>query len=188
MQIVISATAKPELYALANRHTNVCAPRCCPACGRENGLKAHGYYQRHTTDAVGKPILFHVRRFKCRVCGTTVSCLPDFAQPYRLVSSETIHRAFDGDEKGRDVARNGLLVRRYWKLFTRFCVRLFRLLDARASVPRDEPLETAVWRHISSAPNSLATATQRLVSGFHITCFRQYECHQPRRPCESVRA
>lgn len=146
MQTIINANASPETYAREDRHTRVCSPQCCPACGQGNGLKAHGYYQRYTTDASGKPIALRVRRFKCRNCATTVSCLPNFAQPYRLVNCETIQRSFNGDTDSGDVQRNLILLRRYWQMFMRWCRQLHRLFIFMMDAGSGKKEAGEVWR------------------------------------------
>ena len=50
-------------------------------------------------------VLIAVRRFVCRHCPVTVSCLPQFAQPYRLVCNETIEAFFAGEKDRVEIAR-----------------------------------------------------------------------------------
>src|ERR1700737_5121886 len=54
-----------------------------------------------------------VRRFFCRCCAVTVSCLPRFAQPYRVVCNATIEAFFEGRTARRDVRSWGELLGRY---------------------------------------------------------------------------
>jgi len=103
MQKIVRVKLSVEAYAREQFHTQMPPPAQCPRCGWLHRLWAHGYYERYSTGSAGKPIAFSVRRFRCTCCGVTISCLPCFAQPYRLVSHTTLeafvkgrHRRVDG--------------------------------------------------------------------------------------------
>jgi hypothetical protein len=55
-------------------------------------LGALAYYERYITTATVLVLLIWVRRFLCRHCRISVSCLPDFAQPYRAVNTPTVEQ------------------------------------------------------------------------------------------------
>src|ERR1039457_1877905 len=63
------------------------------------------YYERFITTATALVLLIWVRRFLCRVCGVSVSCLPAFAQPYRPVNTPTIAAGFEGQDTTPQVQR-----------------------------------------------------------------------------------
>lgn len=58
------------------------APEKCPHsnCGISMKLKKHGFYMRHVIEAE-YVIEIKIRRYKCTVCGRTVSMLPAFCVP-----------------------------------------------------------------------------------------------------------
>jgi hypothetical protein len=109
-----------------------------------------------------------------------VSCLPDFAQPYRVLNSATVEASFRGECERHDVLRNEELLRRYWRRFVEFSARLRELLGGGfGRAPPGEKAE-ALWRRLLAACKTLAECTCRLVQDFRTTCFGIYRCHQPR--------
>jgi hypothetical protein len=54
--------------------------RTCPRC-HEGRLWRHGQYERWVL-STGACRLLPIQRFRCPVCGVTVSLLPDFLSPY----------------------------------------------------------------------------------------------------------
>ena len=179
MQIIVGAGRTPEEYVRCSSEQRVRPPVECPQCGQSQVLAAHGYYRRHTTDQNGRPTEIRVRRFRCKVCGSTLSCLPSFAQPYRLLSSATVERGFRGDVDGLDVSRNGELLRRYWRRFKEKCQSVGRLLGLDAI---GTALASRVWAAVLQTAEGFGEATQHLVSKFMTTCFGQYRCHRGGAP------
>src|ERR1039458_3658860 len=59
------------------------APGELPHCQRAHALEALAYYDRYITTVTALVLMIWVRRFLCRLCRVSVSCLPTFAQPYR---------------------------------------------------------------------------------------------------------
>ena len=106
MQVIIALRCTPEKYVRDGLVHRVRSPPRCPGCGARGPLRAHDYYPRATTDSSGHVITIRVRRYLCRKCGVTVGCLPSFVQPYRLVNSATIEKAFLGDCRSPDVLRH----------------------------------------------------------------------------------
>ena len=180
MQVMVQLDCGPEEYVAGQRHRRVAAPSRCPNCGSPGSLEALGYYARYTTDAQGRALEFEVRRFECASCGHTVSCLPDFAQPYRVLNNTTIEAYFRGERMRLDVRRNEDLLRRYWRRFVAFSSTLRKLLGGVFS--RAPPIEKAeaLWQQLLAACQSLAACTCRLVREYRTTCFGKYRCHQPR--------
>ncbi len=181
MQIIIVINGKLEKYVENQAHTQVRPPGHCPWCDRDGGLKAHSYYFRNTTASHGRAIRIGIRRFRCRRCGKTVSCLPSFVQPYRYVSTLTIQRFFAGRTKYPDVQRNKDLLQRYWNRFQKWSYRLWFIIGGRA-IARQSLVDTAnaLWKQLFTVWQNLATCTHRLVADFQATCFGQYLCHQRR--------
>lgn len=56
-------------------------PNYCPQCEAKQPLTGHGFYRRTLVDAAFDGVI-RVRRYLCRLCGRTVSLLPQFALPY----------------------------------------------------------------------------------------------------------
>ena len=162
-----------------NLHQRVRAPERCPNCQFFHQLKALGYYWRWTTDAIGKAIRFPVRRFLCWQCGHTVSCLPEFAQPYRLVANPTIEAYISGHADRRDVQSNKELLWRYLKRFVPWHPNLLQIIGNRFGRAGPHETATAFWLKAVALCGSLAELSFRLVEEFRTTCFRTYRCHQP---------
>lgn len=175
MQIIVETNGPPEIYAAEKLQTRVRPPDYCPRCARQTTLRAHCYYRRNTTDSEGHAVAIMIRRFKCRVCKATISCLPAFAQPYRYVNCATIQRSFAGEVDRLDVARNASLLRRYWNQFARWCGSLYRAVSPETGAI---PHPADIWKTIVCDEVTLAAVTACLVRHFHITCFGQYRCHQ----------
>lgn len=175
MQILIESADLPEKYAADAMHTRIRPPLKCPSCSRETSMRAHCYYRRNTTDSAGHAVSIMVRRFRCRYCQATISCLPAFVHPYRYVNCATIQRAFDGCVAALDVERNAGLLRRYWARFSLWCKNLGITLASLASY---FPIKaTAVWGALRQGSASLSVCTMRLVSDHQVTCFGRYRCH-----------
>src|SRR6266699_3279696 len=104
MQRIFQTSLTPEQYAEQEHHRQVPRPENCPNCDRANGSEALAYYGRYITTATALVLMIWVRRFLCRHCRVSVSCLPAFAQPYRLVNTPTIAAGFNG-EATPEVAR-----------------------------------------------------------------------------------
>jgi hypothetical protein len=110
----------------------------------------------------------------------TVSCLPRFAQPYRLICNATIEAFFEGRSARNDVRAWSELLGRYRRAYQRWfetlrmeCGALFG-----RSPPEQKPLR--FWGRIMKACGGLASATGKLVGQLRVTLFGRYRCHQRR--------
>jgi hypothetical protein len=168
-----------EAYVQQEFHERMRPPEQCPNCGRFHRLWAHGYYGRWTTQSIGKAIRFLVRRFRCTCCLITVSCLPCFAQPYRLVNHTTLEAFMKGHTRRRDVQAQQGLLRRYVRRFAEWRPSLVRIVGHRFGRASPKEEATAFWRRAVAACGSTAELTMQLVTEFRTTCFRTYRCHQP---------
>ena len=56
-------------------------------------LELPGFYERYVSNGSTSQLIT-VLRYRCEQTGATVSLLPDFAQPYRLLGSELIEDYF----------------------------------------------------------------------------------------------
>lgn len=173
------------MYSTGKRHAEMSRPKICPNCGRTGSLLSLGYYERWLSGLDAQDLRLSIRRFRCRACGRTVSLLPDFAQPYRLVRNEAIEGFFAGGSAREDVRRWGELLARYWRRFT---IWLPELRDAIKSIFGRGPPENRPerwWSFIMAAAGTLAQATLRLVAEARATIFGRYQCHRP-NPAEAV--
>jgi hypothetical protein len=168
-----------EAYVREAFHKRMRPPEQCPNCGRFHRLWAHGYYERDSTQGTGKPLRFWVRRFRCTYCWITVSGLPCFAQPYRLVSHSTLEAFLKGHSRRRDVQARLELLQRYERRFMEWRPSLVRIIGHRFGRAPPKEKATAFWRRAVAVCGSAAELTTQLVEEFRTTCFRTYRCHQP---------
>ena len=179
MQLIVACCKTVEDYITQEAHLKVRAPERCPRCGKLQTLTHLGYYPRGCTDSEGKIREISVARFECEDCGVTVSCLPDFAQPYRMVNSRTIEKSFNGDTTSVDVERNRDTLRRYWRSFADMARRLRQVVGcALGRAPPKEPA-AGLWRRIMAKWRTLTQATLHMTQEYHATCFGMYRCHKP---------
>lgn len=168
-----------KAYVQEQFHERMRPPEECPNCGWFHRLWAHGYYERFTTDEIGAPIRFLVRRFRCTYCKITVSCLPHFAQPYRLVCHTTLEEFLQGRHQRRDVQVWLGLLQRYLRRLIAWQPSLLRIVGYRFGRAGPKETATAFWRRAVAACGSTAELTTQLAEKFRTTCFRTYRCHQP---------
>lgn len=178
VQVLISIACRPTEYVERHLHSTVRPPSSCPVCGAARSLGAHGYYARDTTDDTGMILRIRVRRFLCRRCRRTVSCLPRFAQPYRVVNSSTIDAYFSGDRANLAIERNTARLARYWRRFDQWSARL-RIIIGMASGPAPPENLSGFWCALRADGRDLGGRTQELVRDHRITVFGAYVCHRP---------
>ncbi len=177
MQILFHFAGDAESYVAGGCHASVMPPLICPHCGQANCLEPHGYYPRGITAAEAVDILrLKIRRFLCWATGRTVSMLPDFAQPYRLIRSSTIQKFFSGGSVEIDVIRWTPLLKRYWRRFSNWFPTLFEVTAEHSG--NSPPLPGEIWQFFASAWGEMPAATFYLVGAYHVTAFAKYSCHQ----------
>jgi hypothetical protein len=110
----------------------------------------------------------------------SVSCLPQFAQPYRPVNTSTIAEGFNGQATPQ-VARWSELIRGYWRRFeTHLPVLVRQVGNAFGPLPL-QPTARSFWRQLLERCGDLATRTRQLIHQFHTCLFGTYCCHQRRQ-------
>jgi len=168
-----------EQYVAENYQRQIRPPPECPHCGAPKKLWGHCYYQRSLTSLKAEVLRPWIRRFICRECGRTVSILPSFAQPYRLVQNATVEKYFRGPPYPVDVLRWQTHLRRYWLKFLLWIPAIDSVLGCTLgrSPPHDAGGEW--WQTIAAAYGEVDVCTMRFVSIFQITLFGRYRCHQP---------
>lgn len=118
MQVIQAVPVNAEQYVEENYQRQIRPPRKCPHCGAVKTLWALCYYPRNLTRLKTSGTLrIWIRRFQCCKCDGTVSILPSFAQPYRLVRNTTVEKFFQGPPYEMDVTWWLAQLRRYWKMF-----------------------------------------------------------------------
>jgi hypothetical protein len=181
MQTICRVVVTPEEYVQESYQRRIAPPAQCPNCLKAHCLEALGYYGRYlSARAVATVLRIWVRRFWCRRCCVSVSCLPDFAQPYRLVNSASVEAGFEGQADRPDVQRWAVLIAAYWR---RFEEHLASLIGAVGPAFGPLPLKATAaefWGQLKRACGGLATATRQLVNQFRTCLFGTYRCHQPK--------
>ena len=178
MQKVVRVKLSVEAYVREQFHRQMRPPSQCPNCGRFHRLWGHAYYERGGTDTCGKVIAFWVRRFRCTYCKITVSCLPRFAQPYRLVNHTTLEAFVKGRHQRRDVQARWDLLQRYLRRFVAWQPELIKIIGHRFGRASPKEDATAFWRRAVARCGSASELTVHLVEQFGTTCFGTYRCHQ----------
>ena len=178
MQKLVRVKLSVEAYVREQYHRQMRPPSQCPNCGRFRRLWGHAYYERGTTDLCGKAIAFWVRRFRCAYCKVTVSCLPRFAQPYRLVNHTTLEAFVKGRHQRRDVQARWDLLHRYLRRFAEWKPELLKIIGHRFGRASPKEDATAFWRRAVATCGSASKLTVLLVEQFGTTCFSTYRCHQ----------
>jgi len=178
MQIIRAVQVSADHYASTSFHQSIERPVECPHCDAGDALKALGYYSRNVTGTKRGVLRIFVRRFRCCICGRTVSILPSFAQPYRLVLNATISEFFGGAPGTGSLSWLPLL-KQYWNRFANWLPEIDRVI--RAVVERSPPRPDADgwWEVIVAVFGGIEEITATLVSRFGVTLFGRYRCHSP---------
>ena len=165
-------------YLKAELHLTIEPPVECPHCSGANSLKSLGYYFRNVTSRTNGVLRISVRRFRCRQCGATVSILPSFAQPYRLVLNVIINEFFGGTINASGLSWLPLL-KQYWKRFSDWIPQLHRIAGSlfERAPPQSDP--AGWWQSMVAAVGDVEKITAKLVGEFRITLFGRYRCHSP---------
>lgn len=169
----------PEDYVARAAHQSVPAPESCGHCGALRRVESLGYYSRGLSSVfTALVLLIFIRRFRCRECGGTVSFLPNFAQPYRLVRNETVQQFFDGNDTDPGVLRWAHVLRRYAKRFNGWFPRLIAITGQCAGRPPPLDRMSEAWNIFSFEWGDISRATHHLVGTYRVTAFGAYRCHQ----------
>lgn len=176
MQKIYPVSLTPKEYSEQHFEEQVQKPENCTNCGAAHSLEALGYYWRWISYLVDA-MRIRVRRFLCLECLVSISCLPDFAQPYRVVNTQTVEGGFQGKASAAEV-HWGWLILSYWKKFTAHLQTLRRTVgNAFGRCPLRASSDD-FWKLILNQCGSLAGATEQLISQFHSCLFGTYRCHQ----------
>lgn len=180
MQTILRTSLTPVQYVEQEHHAQVQAPEVCSNCLSAHSLEALAYYRRYVT-WLTSAFLILVRRFLCRKCGVTVSCLPSFAQPYRAINTGTIEAGFDELLQQRTVPHWDTSLRSYWRRYESHLPKLLRQAGSAFGAAPLRPAAAGFWKQLLGHCGGLAGATEQLVHRFRTCLFGTYRCHQ-RRP------
>ena len=93
MQIIFETKDAPSRYAFSKTSDGMYPdePKRCPHkdCKMPVKMKKHGFYKRNILlkNFIG---IIRIRRYRCPVCGKTVSMLPAFCIPFFVYGTEVI--------------------------------------------------------------------------------------------------
>lgn len=180
MQKIIPTSLTPEQYAEQEYHKQVKPPEKCPNCDRAYCLEALGYYSRFLTQSIAAVLEIWIRRFLCRRCRISVSCLPEFAQPYRLVNTQTVEAGFNNQSSRPEVQRWNYLIEAYWRRFEQHLPALLRRVGSAFGAVPLQATARDFWQCLRQSCGNLATGTGELVHRFRTCLFGTYRCHQPK--------
>lgn len=178
MQIVRTMPVCISTYVNQSVHATVKPPCQCPHCHAQDKFEALGYYSRNVTNTGRGVSRISVRRFRCLCCGRTVSILPSFAQPYRLVINSTISEFFTGSVSATALSWLPLL-KQYWNRFANWVPKIGKILRTVTQRAPPQPEAAAWWEVIAAVFGGIENITTTLVSQFGVTLFGRYRCHSP---------
>jgi hypothetical protein len=140
--------------------------------------KAAAYYKRYISGRGARLLLIYIRRFRCRSCRKTISLLPSFAQPYRLIQNRTLGFYVNNTHQ-TETSRWKSLLRPYWRRYCRWSKHLIIALSGAwgRSPPTNSPI--GLWRWLETFYGGFEKASNRLIIDLKITFFGKYRCHQP---------
>ena len=141
-------------------------------------FKLLGVYERYVS-CDGNCFLIKVLRLHCKQTGATVSLLPDFAQPYRLLESELIEDSFLG-RANRFLQTWSDLLQSYRKGFEHWYHELSSVVGF--SLGRAPPgIECSASEYfkwlVDACGNCLKSATRTLTKRLKVSIFGCYQCH-----------
>ena len=137
-----------------------------------------GVYERYVSNGSTSQLI-KVLRYRCEQTRATVSLLPDFAQPYRLLASELIEDYFL-QRANRFLDAWLELLKSYRKCFEAWYERLSVIVGF--SLGRAPPglgssaAEYFKWL-VGACGNSLKKVTRTLTKHLKVSTFGCYQCH-----------
>jgi hypothetical protein len=165
-------------YVSTSSHQGIEPPIKCPLCDAGKALKSLGYYARNVTSPKKGVLRIFVRRFRCCKCSKTVSVLPSFVQPYRLVLNVTINEFFGGTMKTSALSWLPLL-KQYWNRFTNWLPQIEKIIRSLVERSPPQPDATGWWEVMAATFGDVERITAALVGQFGVTLFGRYRCHSP---------
>ena len=180
MQLIIVFFGGPEEYVRDGAHRKMPRPDGCAICGKSGGMRPHGFYRRSVT--IPGPImclLIQIRRFLCFFCRRTTSMLPDFAQPYRLVATDTVNEYLAGSRDGAEARRWSEHLGRYQQRFEERIQETSRALTTAYDIGDLPLVATDLWGEVCRTFDGARRFTARFAGEVGMTVFGIYRCHRP---------
>jgi len=154
--------------------------RGCPNCMLVGVLLGLGYYNRWVSSSDRrKTTLVSIRRFRCHACRLSTSMLPDFAQPYRLVTTDTVEQYLGGSRCGEAVDAWADLLEDYQRRFDERLPLTVSLLSSAYELAKLPRTAVEVWCEICRCFGGARCLTARLASDVGVTVFGIYRCQHP---------
>jgi hypothetical protein len=183
MQVIIPVGLSPSEYHARGQDLRwVHVPQPCPYCRIAHSFEVLGRYWRWITDHLTEvAYLIPIRRFRSRFCPVTISCLPDFCQPHRLVCNAAIGAYMAGERLTSAVLPWCRLLASYRRRFERWLNHergFSATVGSRFGRPPPIQEARACWDQVILVCGGVGPATDRLVREFKITLFGRYRCHQ----------
>ena len=141
-------------------------------------LELPGVYERYVSNGSTSQLIA-VLRYRCGQTGATVSLLPDFAQPYRLLASGLIEDYFF-ERANRHLDSWFELLKSYRKGFEAWYEKLSALVGfslGRAPPGLDSNATEYFKWLVGACGNCLKKVTRTLTKRLKVSTFGRYQCH-----------
>ena len=137
-----------------------------------------GVYERNISNK-SSSLRIIILRYFCKPTGATVSLLPDFAQPYRLLQSDLIEAYFF--ERANGCIDSWLdLLKSYRRCFETWHIELSAVVGfALGRAPPamgSSAVEYFKWL-VGACGKSLGNVTRTLTKQLKVSTFGRYQCH-----------
>jgi hypothetical protein len=180
MQVIFAFHGDPEDYVRSGAHLKVCRPNDCPNCLKTGVLRALGYYSRWVSSSDRRRTTqVSIRRFRCHACRLSTSMLPNFAQPYRLVATDTVEQYLGGSRCGEAVDAWADLLENYQRRFDERLPWTITVLSSAYELAKLPKTAVEIWCEICRHFGNARTLTARLADDAGVTVFGIYRCHHP---------
>lgn len=183
-QNIIHIFATTAEYTREQMHRLVKRPDRCLCCGHDR-VHRHGHYDRFLVHD-GKPHTILVARFLCPRCRRTISMLPSFVLPYRLLPGSMVQSWFAGDRSHAGTAQYESLLKDYQRCWERQCVTLHAMLGGALGRMDPGKLPQQLYRALMAQWGDLAGANVGLLQEFGQSLLGHYRIHDWARVARSA--
>ena len=126
---------------------------------------------------LGRLLSVWIARFLCPVCGRTTSCLPSFAQPYRLMATDTVEAFLQGRLNEPGIARHWDLLLCHRRRWDGRAPQIEAVTGAFFGPAGDQPAPQRLLAAMLSKWGGLQQAAVRLLDLFGETPLGRYRIH-----------
>lgn len=185
VQLHVHIDTTADEYIKEAGHGKVKPPESCPDCGHRK-VHRHGFYERGVVE-LGVLLLILVARFLCPGCHRTVSCLPSFALPYRMIVAETVEAFFQQRYAEAGIARHRDLLEVYRQRWNERAPEIERISGGYFGPLNDQPSPKRLLESMLGQWGKLRRASQELLDRFGESLLGVYRIHDwARAPRGSV--